>query len=49
MITGDSESAEIFNQYLRNIVPDLGLKIPNVLTHQSPKVKDHILNTIYKY
>ena len=49
MIADDSEIAEIFNQYFINIVPDLRLKLPDTLTHHSPKVNNPILNAVFKY
>lgn len=47
--TNDSKIAEILNDYFSNIVPDLGLKIADVLIHQSTRNKDCILNAISKY
>ena len=49
VITDDSEIAETFNQHFSNIVSDLALKVPDALTHHSPKVKDPILSAISKY
>ena len=49
MITSDSKTAKIFNDYINNIVPDLGLKIPHVLIHYSPKNEDPVVNAISNY
>ena len=49
MITDDREIAYIYNQYFSNIVPDLGLKVTDALTHHSPKVNGSILKAISKY
>lgn len=40
MITDDSETAEVFNDYLSNIVPDLELKMRDALIFHNLKNKD---------
>ena len=40
MIPDDSETAEVFNDYLSNLVPDLELKIRNALIFHNLKNKD---------
>lgn len=37
VMTNDSKIAEVSNHYFSNIVPDLGLKIPDALMNHSPK------------
>ena len=40
MITNNSEIAEVFNDYLSNIVPDLELKMRDALIFHNLKNKD---------
>lgn len=46
VITDDSE-IEIFNKYFINIVPDIGLKVPEALTPLSLKAKNYFKCNIY--
>lgn len=47
MITDDSE-IEIFNKYFINIVPDIGLKVPDAQTPLSLKAKNYFNCNIYR-
>ena len=43
------ENAETFKKYLKNLVPNLDLQVPNNLLCQTPKNGDEVLAAISKY
>ena len=49
LLTNDFEIAETFNKYIKNIVPNLVLKVPSNLLCQTSENGDEILGAIYKY
>ena len=49
LLTDDFENAETFKKYLKNLVPNLDLQVPNNLLCQTPKNGDEVLAAISKY
>ena len=46
LLTDDFETAETFNKYFQNLVPNLNLKVSSKLLYQAPENGDEVLAAI---